>query len=1097
MPSSTPSSASRYRPAILVFTGAAAAYAAYLVYSTFQAPPRNDLQRSNAIRRRVRSRDSPSARALSLGIDPDSLEIPPLGEYNLLGTRIPLDARDLVPITALREIIAQADPNAREEAIETAIGDLYDVFLDRLFLFLFPGRAPSAVEIEAVRTWNGDRIPDNTAVARAAERHAELLPPPGDNTAADGAESVAATVAATEMSWGSDEDTEGDTIDPDGQTLQRTLYHIAEDRARQEGVIHRGITCNGCDEKPVRGVRWHCANCVDFDLCSNCEATNSHHKTHIFYKIRVPAPYLRLPKQESLYPGKPHVMSPSVDTRLKKRLVSETKMEAEEIEALWDQFSCLAGSEFPDDPDRVGWALDRRAFNHAFVPRYNSFVAAPNLIYDRIFSYYDTDGNGLIGFSEWIRGIDKMHTTDVRVKAMIVFDGYDIDGDGFVSRKDMLRIFRAFYAIEKEATRNYVAELTEEVSVRNALDTIRSSQPLGSAFPPPPHTLAAAGDSNVRLAQKLVRDENLTTHVLGEDNLDVADREDILRAIDLRTNHGPILPPSEQERNITDRWARRQFYVDEEEGLRRPEGAVEGDATSEAVIDDARQGEDARAPSSETEHERPRWSRSSSRVRFQDDVDVETRSNASTSSRPIGERWGGYEIPEPEKDLGKEVLYQITQQGFNELLNPLFQDKEDMAMDACATRIDRQKHAAAIQDEMKLLKRMTSELEAIIQVGIFRFSKCVVEQFCKELMSGTHYENLRDVFHYADGAEVRRLVARNRLAQVYEVAEETVLSSVKISTIKDSDKMTRWNTMLYRSQLRHETLDALLDFVSYLGWIAWPPVDAKPTMADNSTQAPSIYRDPTMPQFRPNSQADIDALQSSSSNLVSSHDDSQDSDDSSVSLPEEIIVYRDAEGVESIAADPQGPFFVFTVPKVKYRMAEEQVELAEVEPGEEAGGSDPASPTQRSVLVVSAEEPASAEDPSSPTASPGPPVPKPPTVSPINWSSYTNNPSIHLLFVDSSSGVDVLRSSPRPVSHSTNPYELETDPDKILIRHIRQLALDPDSRLYFTMLASLETFEEETTARHGYGRITFEEFEEHMKGGKLRFLESWMDWVSI
>ncbi|CAO2657383.1 Nn.00g035090.m01.CDS01 [Neocucurbitaria sp. VM-36] len=1086
MPSSTPSSASRYRPAILVLTGAAAAYAAYLLYSTFQTSPSNSLQRSNAVRRRVRPRDSPSARALSLSIAHYAHEIPSLGEYNLLGTRIPLDSHNLVPIAELRHVIAQADPNAREEAIETAIGDLYDVFLDRLVLFLFPSRAPSQTEVEAIQRWIGDRIPDNTAVARAAERHAERFPP-GENLAVDGAESV----AATELSWRSDEDTEGDTIDPDGQTLQRTLYHIAEDRARHEGVIHRGITCNGCDEKPIRGVRWHCANCVDFDLCSNCEATNSHYKTHIFYKIRVPAPYLGLPKQEPLYPGKPHMMSPSIDTPLKKRLVSETKMEAEEIEALWDQFSCLAGTEWADDTSGVGWALDRRAFDHAFVPRYNSFVAAPNLIYDRIFAYYDADKNGLIGFVEWIKGIDGMHTTDVEVKARIVFNGYDIDRDDYISRKDILRIFRAFYAIEKEATRNYVAELTEDLSVRNALETIRSSQPLGSAFPPPPHNMAAANTPHPWLGQKAQDDENQTTQVLEEDSLDVADREDILRATDLHYVIPGDVPRNEQERIVTDRWARRQFYVDEEEGLARPEGAVDGDSTGEAVNDEARQDEGPHNSSSE--NERRRWSRSSSRVRFQDDVDVETRSNASTSSRPVGERWGGYEIPEAEKDLGKEVLYQITQQGFNELLNPLFQDKEDMAMDVHATCGDRRKHAAAIEEADALLKTTRIELECLIEVGIFRFSKCVVDMFCKALNSGAHYENIRALFQNDDGTEVTQDEARSRLADVYASVEKSALDSIDRVHIlgKDTpDKITLWNAILYKQQLEEETLNAVLDCVSYLGWIAWPSPHEKPTVADSLEQAQAIYRDPTMPQFRPNSQADIDALRSSSSNSASSCDESQDSDESSTSGSEEIVEYRNAEGVEHIASDPQGPFFVFTVPE-KPSNAEEQTE-----PAEGDAGSSPASPAQRTVLIIPADEPASTEAPTSPTL---PPTPDPPTDQPprINWSSYTNNPSIHLIFVDANSGVDVLRSSPRPVTHSTNPYQAETDPAKTLIRHIRQLAMDPDSRHHVTLLASLETMEEEMKHRKGSGLISFEEFAEHLRQGRLRFLESWMNWVSI
>lgn len=47
------------------------------------------------------------------------------------------------------------------------------------------------------------------------------------------------------------------------------------------------------------------------------------------------------------------------------------------------------------------------------------------------------------------------------------------------------------------------------------------------------------------------------------------------------------------------------------------------------------------------------------------------------------------EIPDAERDAGKEILYQVTQQGFNELLDPLFKEKEDLALDAAETKRDR------------------------------------------------------------------------------------------------------------------------------------------------------------------------------------------------------------------------------------------------------------------------------------------------------------------------------------------------------------------------------------------------------------------------
>jgi hypothetical protein len=96
------------------------------------------------------------------------------------------------------------------------------------------------------------------------------------------------------------------TQNPDSQNLLNLLYAIAEDQARKEGYVHRGITCNNCNSSPIRGIRYKCGNCVDYDLCENCESFECHYKTHVFIKIRIPIPPLANPRSALLnvfYPG--------------------------------------------------------------------------------------------------------------------------------------------------------------------------------------------------------------------------------------------------------------------------------------------------------------------------------------------------------------------------------------------------------------------------------------------------------------------------------------------------------------------------------------------------------------------------------------------------------------------------------------------------------------------------------------------------------------------------------------------------------------------------------------------------------------------------
>ncbi|CAG0896751.1 unnamed protein product [Darwinula stevensoni] len=66
-------------------------------------------------------------------------------------------------------------------------------------------------------------------------------------------------------------------------------------RARQppgsvsEWDVHDGVTCSSC-RGPVRGNRYKCLECKDFDLCSSCEASGTKHSQHSFIRLpsRVP-----------------------------------------------------------------------------------------------------------------------------------------------------------------------------------------------------------------------------------------------------------------------------------------------------------------------------------------------------------------------------------------------------------------------------------------------------------------------------------------------------------------------------------------------------------------------------------------------------------------------------------------------------------------------------------------------------------------------------------------------------------------------------------------------------------------------------------------
>ena len=64
------------------------------------------------------------------------------------------------------------------------------------------------------------------------------------------------------------------------------------------------------------------------------------------------------------------------------------------LEALYEQFRCLASVEFKNDPMKLGAAIDRAAYSECVA----FLEVGSNVIFDKMFEIYDTDKNGLIGF---------------------------------------------------------------------------------------------------------------------------------------------------------------------------------------------------------------------------------------------------------------------------------------------------------------------------------------------------------------------------------------------------------------------------------------------------------------------------------------------------------------------------------------------------------------------------------------------------------------------------------------------------------------------------------------------------------------------------
>ncbi|KAF7549168.1 hypothetical protein G7Z17_g6574 [Cylindrodendrum hubeiense] len=595
-----------------------------------------------------------------------------------------------------------------------------------------------------------------------------------------------------------------------GHNIVNLLFRVSEDNARRNGCVHRGCQCNACGMVPIRGVRYRCANCADFDLCETCEAQGVHTKTHIFYKIRVPAPPFGPRQMQPVwYTGDPDTCRRNLPRGLIPKLSKDTGFERPELEAFWEQWTFMANSEWRDDPDELGIAMDRKTFERCLVPTGGSRHAAPNLIHDRMFSFYDSNNDDLIGFTEFLHGLSYRKRKD---KLRKIFAGYDIDGDGYVDRRDFLRMFRAYYVLYKQMHKDILDGLEDQLlASTEAQQLVTSRQPLSSLFGR--EGRVPEGDGGLRHEGKMYnRDGSVQItdgheSVVVQDRGDTANREDILTSLfacetdhrsrrrfitrsDTDTNWRTVrrlsgsdedrtywvtlleppatveeLPgvlmgnhtleieepsddnededrdrngnqpngvngvhedddrlangmPTESEvrarvissnrqrapklekrkrdmarKQLHERWRRRQFYLDEEEGGNAPEDWEH----NEDILADLREmGESSK--SAEEQPQSPK-SPSSSKGRLMDGMsDFEMPSGASSYPRGVPERRGPRRLPEAERDAGKEILYQVTQQAFNELLDTIFKPTEDLALRAAETKQQREKYKDAVDD---------------------------------------------------------------------------------------------------------------------------------------------------------------------------------------------------------------------------------------------------------------------------------------------------------------------------------------------------------------------------------------------------------------
>lgn len=330
-----------------------------------------------------------------------------------------------------------------------------------------------------------------------------------------------------------------------------------------------------------------------------------------------------------------------------------------------------------------------------------------------MFDFYDQNGDGLIDFREFLLGLAALSSKSKTERLKRIFKGYDFDNDGYITRDDFLKMFRAYYALSKDLAKDTVALIEDDImDPAQMTQHILGSQPISAAFtgsipmggqrePKPDNLQDLQHDGPVVQpsgSDTLRPGETIT---MNSESRQRAMRRDI-GIIGLSGSEPATVFPSremEEGQRVFENWVEgmggdvrsERSREDEVAGsmIAQPSASVRPDdtdepGTSERDFIEEEPSTSERRPFSASSPVRP----PSSPPRSIPETDA-ISSHPGFPTSPTG----SFSIPSlppsilPDTDhenpnANPEILYEITKQGMNELLDLIFKEREKEAAKA-------------------------------------------------------------------------------------------------------------------------------------------------------------------------------------------------------------------------------------------------------------------------------------------------------------------------------------------------------------------------------------------------------------------------------
>jgi Ca2+-binding EF-hand superfamily protein len=75
------------------------------------------------------------------------------------------------------------------------------------------------------------------------------------------------------------------------------------------------------------------------------------------------------------------------------------------------------------------------------------YAQLPGVLGERFFDVMDSDSNGYLDQREFLTGLFRLYCSNFDEKTELIFEIYDFDGDGFISKSDVFTIFSSLPVI--------------------------------------------------------------------------------------------------------------------------------------------------------------------------------------------------------------------------------------------------------------------------------------------------------------------------------------------------------------------------------------------------------------------------------------------------------------------------------------------------------------------------------------------------------------------------------------------------------------------------------------------------------------------------